>query len=163
MTCALEHFTAMMAEMLLADDQVRADMDPSVRGLWVWHALEESEHKAVAFDVYRAVGGGYLVRTSVMLLTTAIFFAETAWVNAHFLSERGVLLRPWRWLPGVWRLLGWPGHFRRLAPAWLSYFRPRFHPDDRDTRALLDAWRDRLFGDGGELRGQLRGVRAEAA
>jgi len=162
-TCALEHFTAMMAEMLLGDEQVQLDMDPSVRGLWVWHALEESEHKAVAFDVYRAIGGGYVVRTSVMLMTTALFVAETAWVHGHFLAQRGILLRPWRWLRGLWHLYGRPGHFRRLIPAYLAYFRPGFHPDDRDTGALLAAWRERLFGDGGELRDRLRGPRAEVA
>src|SRR2546423_13806722 len=46
-TCALEHFTAMLAEQLLASDKMRSNIDPSVRRLWIWHALEESEHKAV--------------------------------------------------------------------------------------------------------------------
>ncbi len=50
-TCALEHFTAILAERLLRDERMRQDMHPSARPLWVWHALEESEHKAVAFDV----------------------------------------------------------------------------------------------------------------
>ena len=53
-TCALEHFTAIMAERLLRDERMREPMHPSIRPLWMWHALEESEHKAVAFDVYRA-------------------------------------------------------------------------------------------------------------
>jgi hypothetical protein len=49
-----------------------------------------------------------------------------------------------------------PGLFRALVPAYLDYFRPGFHPDDRDTSALLDTWRERLFGENGELRSQLR-------
>jgi uncharacterized protein len=150
-TCALEHFTAILAEGLLRHEGMRQDMHPSIRPLWVWHALEESEHKAVAFDVYRAAGGGYLRRAAIMLLTTAIFFAAVGLVHARLMATRGVLLRPWRWVRGVTRMWIWPGYFTRLVPAYFDYFRPRFHPDDRDTRALLDRWREQLFGLAGEL------------
>ena len=155
-TCALEHFTAIMAEQLLRDERMREPMHDAIRPLWTWHALEESEHKAVAFDVYRAVGGGYARRVSIMLLTTVIFFAVTAWVQTRLLWARGVLFRPWRWLRGAARLWIWPGYFARMLPAYLDYFRPRFHPDDRDTAALLDEWRERLFGAGGALEGRMR-------
>ena len=55
MTAALEHFTATLAEMILSDPEAR-DMfgDETVKNLFLWHALEEAEHKAVAFDVYKA-------------------------------------------------------------------------------------------------------------
>jgi predicted metal-dependent hydrolase len=155
-TCALEHYTAILAEQLLQRDDHRGSGHPSVRPLWVWHALEESEHKAVAFDVYRSVGGGYLRRVAVMLLTTFFFVAETARVHARFLRAEGRLgdVRGWlRALDYFWRR---PGLFRRLVPAYLDYFRPGFHPHDRDTTWLLDEWRERLFGEHGELRDRLR-------
>lgn len=148
-TCALEHFTATLAETLLRDPGDR--FDPSVRALWKWHALEESEHKAVAFDVYRAVGGGYWRRTTTMLWTTAIFFAVLGAVQARMLARRGVLHKPWRWGRGVRALWLSPGYFTQLVPPWLSYFRPGFHPDDRDTRALVAAWRTALFDADGAL------------
>ena len=66
-TCALEHFTAMLAEQL-GDPHQRGRIHPSVHPLWMWHAMEESEHKAVAFDVYREAGGTYVTRASMMLL-----------------------------------------------------------------------------------------------
>jgi predicted metal-dependent hydrolase len=50
----------------------------------------------------------------------------------------------------------YPGYFTRLFPAYLSYFRPGFHPDDRDTRKLLATWRDVLFGNAGALRDRVR-------
>ena len=50
-TCALEHMTAMMADMLLERSDVREDMHETMRPLWVWHAIEETEHKAVTYDV----------------------------------------------------------------------------------------------------------------
>jgi len=66
-TAALEHFTATLAELVLSDEDVRRQMGAdAVRDLFVWHALEESEHKAVAFDVYKAVGGGERLRVFTM-------------------------------------------------------------------------------------------------
>jgi predicted metal-dependent hydrolase len=155
-TCALEHFTAMLAEALLKDERMREQFDPSVRPLWLWHALEESEHKAVAFDVYVATNGGYARRVAIMLLTTVVFFAAQATVHARMMRTRGILWKPWTWARGVTRLWIYPGFFTRLLPAYLAYFRPRFHPDDRDTRALLETWRTQLFGDGGTLEGNVR-------
>jgi predicted metal-dependent hydrolase len=157
-TCALEHFTAMLAEQLLRDPRLRDEMHPAVRPLWIWHALEESEHKAVAFDVYRAAGGGYVRRASIMLLTTAAFFAVQGLVQARLMATRGILWKPWRWMRGLGRLYIWPGFFIRLVPAYLSYFRPGFHPNDRDTSTLLETWREQLFGTAGELRERTRVV-----
>lgn len=155
-TCALEHFTAMLAESLLRDPRMRDEIDPAVRGLWLWHALEESEHKAVAFDVYRAAGGGYLRRVSIMLLTTTVFFAVQAIVHARLMATRKILFRPWTWLRGIGRLWIWPGHLTRLVPAYLAYFKPSFHPDERDTTQLLAEWETTLFGAQGALRAQLK-------
>jgi predicted metal-dependent hydrolase len=55
-TAALEHFTALMADWVLATPQTMADADPNMAALWRWHAAEENEHKAVAFDVFRTIG-----------------------------------------------------------------------------------------------------------
>lgn len=72
-TCALEHFTATMAEQLLIREDINMQMtDPRMYKLWMWHAIEENEHKSVAYDVYQAIGGGYWLRTSTMLLTTIL-------------------------------------------------------------------------------------------
>ncbi len=66
-TAALEHFTATLAELVLRNEEIRTLMGAdAVRDLFVWHALEESEHKAVAFDVYRAVGGSERLRVWTM-------------------------------------------------------------------------------------------------
>jgi predicted metal-dependent hydrolase len=157
-TCALEHFTAMLAEQLLRDPRLRDEIHADVRPLWLWHALEESEHKAVAFDVYRTAGGGYVRRGSIMLLTTAVFFLVAWMTQASLMHTRGILWKPWRWARGLGRLYLWPGFFVRLVPAYLAYFRPGFHPSDRDTTSLLERWRDQLFGATGELRDRTRVV-----
>src|SRR5256885_4428190 len=76
-TLALEHLTAIMADNLLGDPRVLEGVDPRISALWRWHAIEETEHKAVAFDVYRAAYGGirgYLRRVIVFFFTCVQFW-----------------------------------------------------------------------------------------
>jgi predicted metal-dependent hydrolase len=150
-TCALEHFTAMLAEQLLADPRLRSEMHADVAPLWLWHALEESEHKSVAFDVYRAAGGGYLRRAWLMIVTTIIFFTVQGLVHARLMATRRILWKPWTWVRGMVRMWIYPGFLTRLVPAYLSYFRPSFHPSDRDTRKLIATWQMTLFGSASTL------------
>src|SRR5204862_7911994 len=111
-------------------------------------------HKAVAFDVYRAAGGGYLRRVVMMLLTSIAFFLIHPLVHVRLMARRGILHKPWRWARGWTRLWIWPAYFVRLMPAYLSYYRPGFHPGDRDAHALVEHWREQLFGPAGSLRAQ---------
>ncbi len=154
-TCALEHYTAILAEQLLREPFIRDQMAPDVRALWIWHALEETEHKAVAFDVYQAVDGSYARRVAVMLLTSACFIGMTAY--AHTRLMRADAAQPTEWadvLQGLNFMWGRPGMMRRLIPAYLEYFKPSFHPDDRDASALVAWGRQYLYGPGGLLEGQ---------
>ena len=155
-TAALEHFTATLAELVLTSEDARhAIGHPAVRDLFVWHALEESEHKAVAFDVYRAVGGSERLRVLTMnQVTLGFLVGMTAQVVASLLRDpatyrRGNLrrsLRAFRTSPlanrQVWRQLR-------------EYNRRDFHPDDRDTTALVEEWRATLFGEQGTLNDRL--------
>ena len=102
-TAALEHFTATLAELLLTNEETRNLFgDPAVRELFVWHALEESEHKAVAFDVYEAVGGGERMRVWTMkALRYAFLFDMVVNVSTSLLGDKatyrpGTLRRSWR-------------------------------------------------------------------
>src|SRR3546814_16965350 len=51
-TCALEHFTATLANAILADPAHLAGADAEAQRMWRWHAIEEIEHKAVAYDTW---------------------------------------------------------------------------------------------------------------
>ena len=46
--------------------------------------------------------------------------------------------------------------FKGLVPDLAVYLRPGFHPDDVDTNALAQQWRDTLFGADGILVDHLR-------
>jgi predicted metal-dependent hydrolase len=145
---ALEHFTATLAELVLTSRETR-DLfaDPAVRDLLVWHSLEECEHKTVAFDVYRAVGGSERTRVLTMnILRFSFLLVMTGAIMLSLLGDpdtyhAGVLRQSWR------RFRASPLADKRLWAQLRDYNRPDFHPDDRDTSELVEHWRQCLFGD----------------
>lgn len=143
-TCALEHFTAIMAEGFLTNPEMFDGMAPSMRQLWLWHAVEENEHKGVAFDVYQEQVGDYWIRVRAMALTTVMFMFNQARFQTRLLHEDGELFKPAQWLKGVNRLWGRKGWFRQMIPAYLEYYRRDFHPWQSDTRELLEKWKQEL-------------------
>ncbi len=156
-TICLEHFTALMGEQLLVEDDHNAAIAEDIKPLWMWHALEETEHKAVAWDVYEQTGGSYAVRAGTMVITTAVLGAVMAYATARLLHADGKLLdvrNNWR---GFKSLFGRQGRMTRLAPKFLDFFRPGFHPNDHDTKALVTEWREKLFGAYGEMNHLLKG------
>jgi uncharacterized protein len=152
-TAALEHYTATLAEVLLADERARAMLDADeVRDLFLWHALEESEHKAVAFDVFQAVSGSHRIRTWIMNVTTVIFFAVVIfWTTVSLLLDRATWRRPRRVVRGLRDLRHSPFLTRQMWHHLRDYNRRGFHPDDHDNGELIEHWRAELFGDGGRL------------
>ena len=140
-TIAQEHFTAIMAQLVLTDPRLTAGADSRLSALWRWHALEEIEHKAVAFDVYEAAMGGglkaYALRCGSMLLTTAGFLGLVLYYQQQLLKADPMV----RGGQGLGRFVDFlfksPGLLPRLALPWLAYFRPGFHPWDHDNRHLL--------------------------
>src|SRR5438445_3292787 len=105
-TAALEHYTATLAETLLTDPEARAEIGhDAVRDLLMWHALEESEHKAVAFDVYKRVGGTERMRVAMMWLVHLNFLLETSiWTLISLAMDPAARRHPLRVLRGLWRL-----------------------------------------------------------
>jgi hypothetical protein len=140
-TVALEHFTAMLADEFLQDPIYASGMDPKHSELWLWHAVEETEHKAVAFDVYCAVGGGYVRRTTMMCRMTAGLILSAAYLMGDLLWNDRKDLRP----EHAWAFVRWgflsPGFFRKIVPSWLDFFRPGFHPWQKDNSNLIAAWK----------------------
>jgi predicted metal-dependent hydrolase len=143
-TCALEHFTAILAHRLLSYPRDLAEAHPAMGALWRWHAAEETEHKAVAFDVYRAVGGSYLLRACVMMLTTVIFLTYVGLHQVRLMWVDRCLFSPREWMRFLRFMFVDPGAMRGILGPYVSYFRPSFHPWDQDSRHLLDAWKHEL-------------------
>lgn len=156
-TVCLEHYTAILTEMVLRDPRVQQSFAKDVAPLWLWHCLEETEHKNVAYDVYQKVSGSYAIRAGTMIPTTIIFWSVVFLFHGRMLAADGQLLnvrQNWRGLKYVWG--GRKGVFSRLVPEFLDFFKPNFHPSHHDTSALQEEWRERLFGNNGLLKAQLK-------
>lgn len=144
-TAALEHFTATWAQRLLTHQPSRERMlAPEMRRLFTWHAVEESEHKTVAFDVYKAVGGDYPTRVVAMALAMAILPAALAYIELKLLRHDRQLLNLKGWAKGLWYMFGPTGFFTPTIPLLFDYFRPGFHPNDHDAGEALEARKQEL-------------------
>jgi predicted metal-dependent hydrolase len=141
-TTALEHFTAVMAGVLLDTPEILEGADDDIAGLWRWHALEETEHKAVAFDVmHNALGNSpqvYAIRSATMILTTAIFWILVAEFYLRNLKSRKSLSKLGGWKAFARFGFGDIGVLRKLTKPYLDYFKPNFHPWHHDNRFHLD-------------------------
>lgn len=140
-TCALEHFTAMMAEQLLGDPRMAVGVPAAHAEIWRWHAAEEAEHKAVAFDVYQAVDGSYVRRIRTYLVVSFMFSVTTLATTLYLMAKDGTLDNPKNHAQLVRFLFVSPGLARNVLPGWFDYLRPGFHPWDRDDRHLLERWK----------------------
>jgi len=136
-TCALEHFTAIMAEGWLTQDDMREAAAEPLRALWTWHAIEELDHKSVAFDVYREVSGDYGTRVRAMLRITLGFTLGVSIMHLRFMAEDGQLRNPAYLAKRWWKYWGPRGYFTRLVPAYLRYYKRDFHPWDDDHTGLI--------------------------
>ncbi len=151
-TAALEHYTATLAGVLLTDERARTMVDPEIRHLLLWHALEECEHKSVAFDVYQHVSGNDRVRRMVMNTTTVGFIGvAVVWTAASLAKDPATWRHPMRVLRGLAAVRNSPWLTSAVWRQLRDYNRPGFHPDQHDSTEVLEHWKVTLFGDDGAL------------
>lgn len=136
-TVGFEHMTAIMAGGLLRRPKTMQNMAPEVRALMIWHAIEEIEHKSVAFDVYKTMGGRYFKRVLGMLIATLSLLITTSIVTFLLLKKDKELTNFRALLTGLNELFGFKGYLTTLTLKYLSYFRPGFHPSQEDDSELL--------------------------
>ena len=141
-TIALEHFTAMFAHEFLKHPEHFAGSDSEQAALWRWHAIEEIEHKGVAYDTWLHATREWSrwkrwkVKSLLMLVISRRFVKHRFRDASELLALDGIT--GWRAKTRLaWYLVGKPGILRRVFPAWCAYFLPSFHPWNRDDRALI--------------------------
>ena len=149
-TMALEHFTAILAHELLRDPRHLAHADAETAALWRWHAIEEIEHKGVAYDTWLHATKDWprfkrwKVKAKVMLLVTYNFVVDRTSGTLELLRQDGIT-GPKAWARLFWFAFVRPGMFRKVFGAWASFFMPRFHPWNHDDRPLIEAEEKRLY------------------
>jgi predicted metal-dependent hydrolase len=162
-TAALEHYTATLAEVVLRDPEARKLFgSPEVTNLLLWHALEESEHKAVAFDVYKAIGGTERTRVLTMNIITVGFIGGMTLQSILSLLRDRDTYRGSNLKDSLRRLRTSPFLKREVWRTLRDYNRPDFHPDDFDNSELTEFWREELFGEDGSLNALLTKTPAAA-
>ncbi len=141
-TMALEHYTAIMAQQILEDPAIMKGAAKDDADMWRWHAIEEIEHKGVAYDTWLHAtkdwtrGKRWRVKAIMMLIVTTRFWPKRYSGMLELLAQDGIT--------GVkaharmlWFLLGTPGVLRKLFLPWASFFLPGFHPWNHDDRHLI--------------------------
>ncbi|MCG8673420.1 MAG: metal-dependent hydrolase [Pseudomonadales bacterium] len=142
-TIALEHFTAVLANQALRDETLYEGMLPEFKNLIRWHAIEETEHKAVAYDVYQEVSGNVGIRRRVMVETTMSFIGDILGFQIYFLIKDGFPIRPIKFLKYLNFLFGTKGFLFRIIPEYLDYYKADFHPWQHDNHELVENWKTR--------------------
>ena len=151
-TAALEHYTATFAEVILTSDEAQELIgDTEVRPILLWHALEECEHKAVAFDVYETVGGSERTRVWGMRIASLLLFSELVIQTTRSLAGDRAAYNPVRLLRSLRAFRHNPLFSSAAIERFRSYTRGGFHPDDWDSAEILERWTKELFdADGGQ-------------
>ncbi|HEV2865204.1 MAG TPA: metal-dependent hydrolase [Allosphingosinicella sp.] len=141
-TMCLEHFTAILAHELLNAPRHLDRADAESAALWRWHAVEEIEHKGVAYDTWLHATRDWprfkrwKVKAKVMLFVTRNFIVDRTLGTIWLLRQDGIT-GPSAWARMFWFAWVRPGMLRKILGAWASFFRPGFHPWNHDDRALI--------------------------
>ena len=145
-TCAFEHFTALLGGYILRHPEVLSTLDDDAVKLWVWHAIEEIEHRAVAFDVYQAVYGDDKIRRMIMRSVTTGFASLTLYSAIKlFMQDRKKSLPK---IGGnIFGLYLLAKMLIQMFPEYLSYYQKDFHPADIDYSKIVQYWKGRLAED----------------
>ncbi len=143
-TMCLEHFTAIIAHHVLGGPRHLGRADPESAALWRWHAIEEIEHKGVAYDTWLHATRRWprrkrwSVKARVMLFATRNFVIDRSLGTLELLRQDGITgLRAWARM--LWFMWIRPGMLRKILGAWFAFFLPGFHPWKHDDRHLIAA------------------------
>jgi uncharacterized protein len=141
-TCALEHFTATLANAVLSNPEHLAGAEPEAQRMWRWHAIEEIEHKAVAYDTWLHATRKFPRWRRWLGRSFAMAAATVRFHYVIFRNTADLLRQDDRNDFATWRkLLHYlyvrPGAMRLLVGSAIGYMRPGFHPWQHDDRALV--------------------------
>lgn len=136
MTAGTEHLTAILGTTTLTDPDME-NTHPTMRRLMMWHAVEEIEHKSVAYDVYQEAYGGYFSRITGYIFALALVLSRARKFAIMFLMQDGYSKKEAKRLikqNEKSMLKKHPNLYKELA----IYFKPGFHPTQIKDEHLVD-------------------------
>ena len=140
-TVCLEHITAIVAEYVLTHPKQPEGMHPSIKYMMIWHAIEEIEHKSVAFDVYMATGGQRKTLLRIMKAIAVLFPTLTMGRTIYLLWAARRLPRWAQTDEAGGRVGGDDGRVASGEEPFKDFYRDDFHPEDHDNRELIEKWK----------------------
>ncbi len=143
LTVAMEHFTASLAEFLLENPEVFDQAPEVLRQMLLWHAVEEIEHKSVAFDIYRLKVNKEWMRRRVMVIAMITLFSRIAFFQMRMLWKTKHMPSLKEWAGATRFFWGKKGILRANVKGVRKFFQRDFHPNDIDQSALIDGWEKR--------------------
>jgi uncharacterized protein len=143
LTSALEHFTSIIAHSLFDKRDVMKEADPRVRAMYAWHAIEEVEHKGVAYDVmidYAKVG--YFKRALGLVHASVMFPYVIFTIQRHLMIHDGftVAERARMMAGGLWWLFKPGGLLAPMAKHYWTYYKPGYHPWQEAEQPGYEEW-----------------------
>jgi predicted metal-dependent hydrolase len=144
LTVAMEHFTASLAEFILENPEVLDQAPDTFRKMMIWHSVEEIEHKAVAFDLFRLQVNDEWMRRRVMVIAMVSLFSRIAIFQIRILWQTKHLPSLQEWLGAARFFWGKKGILRANALGVKKFFQRDFHPNDIDQSALIDGGEERF-------------------
>jgi len=139
-TVCMEHLTAILAEYILETPEVFDGLEEPARQLMFWHAVEEIEHKAVAFDVYMECEGDRALLQKVMKFAIKIFFWRMFTFTLKLLWQNKKI-PSWSELKEFKQFLyGDIGLITQLKAPFKTFAEPDFHPWQTNSLKLIDKW-----------------------
>lgn len=142
-TAAAEHLTALMAETFYGQKDTLRNAHPFVRAMFAWHAIEEMEHRDVAFDVMKDVAKTpEWLRQYTLLITTFLMFGFTIYRANVMLKYDGFspLQRLQMNIRGLPWFFGKKGTLTRMGKQYRDWFKKDFHPSQHPVIAQYEVW-----------------------
>ncbi|AXY59460.1 metal-dependent hydrolase [Acinetobacter sp. WCHAc010052] len=148
----IEHFTAVLAEYMMNHEEIFfRSTDEKQRAIWMWHMLEESEHKDIAFDVFQHLSNNYALRIAGFfpaLITILVLISAASFIVPFYRNPKNLIsLKYWKETPYNFRLIFGlkDGVYGSSFKHIFDYLRPDFHPNDHDTTDFLEYYKEKLL------------------
>ncbi|MBT7610918.1 MAG: metal-dependent hydrolase [Bacteriovoracaceae bacterium] len=143
-TAGLEHITALLAEISL-EENFLDEAPQKIQDLFNWHAAEEIEHRAVAFDVLKEVTRSYSKRIQGIIIGYIIISSFSALTTTYLLYQDKELFKLKTVKDCSQLFFTEQALFIKAIKIFLRYLDPDFHPDNEKLDNLSSPIFNSLF------------------